>query len=116
MLWQLFGTTNQLMAGLALLAVTIYLMRRGKPTAYTAVPMAFILASTLLAMVSNLLDFWSSRDLMLLITGGTVLVLALWLVVEAWLAVGRHRKHPVIEGMEVEFKKDTAQPKPANAI
>ena len=115
-LWQLFGTTNQLMAGLALLAVTIYLMRRGKPTAYTAVPMVFILASTLLAMVSNLLDFWSSRDLMLLITGGTVLVLALWLVVEAWLAVGRHRKHPVIEGMEVEFKKDTAPPKPANAI
>ena len=34
-LFQLFGTTNQLLAGLALLAVTIYLVRRGKPTVYT---------------------------------------------------------------------------------
>ena len=29
-LWQLFGATNQLMAGLALLAITVYLLRRGK--------------------------------------------------------------------------------------
>ena len=30
MLWSLFGTTNQLMAGLALLTITIYLVRRGE--------------------------------------------------------------------------------------
>ncbi len=29
-LWRLFGTTNQLLAGLALLAVTLYLVKRGK--------------------------------------------------------------------------------------
>ncbi|NIS00412.1 MAG: hypothetical protein GWN99_04955, partial [Gemmatimonadetes bacterium] len=38
-LWQLFGTTNQLLAGLALLAVTVYLFRRGKPLGYTLIPM-----------------------------------------------------------------------------
>ena len=38
-LWQLFGTTNQLLAGLALLAITVYLLRRGKPLVYTLVPM-----------------------------------------------------------------------------
>jgi carbon starvation protein len=115
-LWQLFGTTNQLMAGLALLAVTIYLMRRGKPIAYTAVPMVFIFVSTVWAMVSNLLEFWSSREWILLITGGAVLVLALWLVVEACLAVGRYRKHPVLDGVEVEFQQDTALPRPAAVI
>ena len=115
-LWQLFGTTNQLMAGLALLAVTIYLMRRGKPLAYTAVPMAFMLVSTLWAMTSNLLDFWANRQLLLLLTGGAVLVLALWLVVEACLAVRRYRQQPVIEDIEVEFQEASALATPAGVI
>ena len=57
-LFQLFGTTNQLMAGLALLAITVYLLRRGKPLIYTLVPMLFMLVSTLSAMSSNLIGFW----------------------------------------------------------
>ena len=56
-LWQLFGTTNQLMAGLALLAITVYLLRRGKPLVYTLLPMAFMLVSTVSAMSMNLVEF-----------------------------------------------------------
>ena len=59
-LWQLFGTTNQLLAGLALLAVTLYLLRRGRPLVYTAAPMVFMLLSTLTVMSTNLADFWSA--------------------------------------------------------
>ena len=102
-LWQLFGTTNQLLAGLALLAITIYLLRRGKSLAYTAVPMGFMLVSTLTAMASNLLNFWSAGHWLLFLTGGTIFALALWLIVEAWLAVRRFRQRPVLEGLEVEF-------------
>ena len=102
-LFQLFGTTNQLLAGLALLAVTIYLLRRGKPTVYTGVPMAFMLLSTLTAMVGNLWEFWTTAQWMLLVTGGVIFTLAIWLTVEAWIAVRRFRRRPVIEGLEVEF-------------
>ena len=107
MLWQLFGTTNQLLAGLALLAVTIYLLRRGKPVVYTLVPMAFMLASTLSAMGTNLIDFWSTGQLALLFTGAVVLVLAIWLTLEAGLAVRRYRRNPVRDGLEVQFEPAT---------
>ena len=86
-LWQLFGTTNQLLAGLALLAVTLYLLRRGRPLVYTAAPMVFMLLSTLTVMSTNLAGFWNAGQWLLLATGATIFTLAVWLVVEAALAL-----------------------------
>ena len=105
-LWQLFGTTNQLLAGLALLAITLYLLRRGKPLVYTAAPMGFMLASTLTVMGTNLVGFWTAGQWLLLATGATVFTLAVWLVVEAALAVARFRRNPVLDGLEVVFRKE----------
>ena len=107
-LWTLFGTTNQLMAGLALLAVTLYLLRRGKSIVYTAVPMAFMLVSTMVAMASALGDFWRARDWLLLITGGVLFVIGIWLSVEAIAAVRRYRREPVVESLDVQFEEDPA--------
>jgi carbon starvation protein len=45
--WSLFGSSNQLLAALALLAVTVWLRRRGRSVWYTLVPMVFMLAMTL---------------------------------------------------------------------
>ena len=103
-LWQLFGTTNQLLAGLALLAVTMYLLRRGRPVAYTGAPMLFMLASTLTVMGVNLVGFWTARQWLLFATGATIFTLALWLAAETAIAVRRFRQHPVIEGRDVELR------------
>jgi len=105
-LWQLFGTTNQLMAGLALLAVTLYLLRRGKPILYTLLPMLFMLVSTLSAMLSKLRDFWNAGEWVLLLTGAVLFVGAIWLTVEAWLAVRRYRREPPVESLEVQFASE----------
>ena len=105
-LWQLFGTTNQLMAGLALLAITVYLLRRGKPVIYTLVPMAFMIISAVSAMGTNLLEFWVNRQWTLFATGATIFALGIWLMAEAWLAIRRYRQHPVVERLEVEFVSD----------
>ena len=104
-LWQLFGTTNQLLAGLALLAVTLYLLRRGKPLVYTAAPMVFMLLSTLTVMSANLTGFWSAGQWLLLAPAATIFTLAVWLVVEAALAVVRFRRNPVLDGLEVVFRE-----------
>jgi len=106
-LWQLFGTTNQLLAGLALLTITVYLLRRGKPLVYTLVPMLFMLVSSMSAMVSNLIAFWTSHQWILLATDAVIFFLALWLAVESALAVLRFRRRPVTEGFEVEFETAT---------
>ena len=93
-----------LLRWLALLAITTYLLRRGKPLVYTLVPMVFMLVSTLSAMGSNLIDFWRQGEVILLGTGGGVIfVLAVWLTLEAWVAVRRYRRRPVVEDLEVQF-------------
>lgn len=102
-LWQLFGTTNQLLAGLALLAITLYLFQRRKPIRYTFLPMVFIFTATLTAMVMNLIEFWKQGILVLLITGGVLFILAVWLTIEAALAVRRYRNEPPVETLEVRF-------------
>ena len=103
-LWQLFGTTNQMLAGLALLAITVYLLRRGKPIVYTLAPMLLILVSTLSAMSINLAEFWTDAQWTLLVTGTAILVLAVWLAVEAWIAVRRFRRGGATEPLEVSFR------------
>ena len=109
-LWQLFGTTNQMLAGLALLAITVYLLRRGKPIVYTLAPMLLVLVSTLSAMSINLTEFWTDAQWTLLVTGTAILVLAVWLAVEAWIAVRRFRRGGETEPLEVGFRPAPGAP------
>jgi carbon starvation protein len=91
-LWSLFGTTNQLLAGLTLTLVSLYLRGKGRPAWPTAIPAVFMLASTLVAMVVNLGTFapgGPKEDPVLLAVGGALLLLGSWLLVEAFLALRR---------------------------
>jgi carbon starvation protein len=51
-IWPVFGTANQLLAGLGLLIVTVWVRRQGKPVAWVAVPMIFMFAITLTSLVT----------------------------------------------------------------
>jgi carbon starvation protein len=86
-LWPLFGTTNQLTAGLSLLVVTLFLLRLQRPIWVTAIPMAFVLVMTTWAMVLNLIRYWTESHALLLGVGGAIFVLELWLVFEAIVAI-----------------------------
>ncbi|NWF94218.1 MAG: hypothetical protein HXY46_15060 [Syntrophaceae bacterium] len=50
-LWVLFGGANQLMASLALMLVTAYLMSEGRPAAYAFYPMIFMFVTTVAALL-----------------------------------------------------------------
>jgi carbon starvation protein len=82
-LWPLFGTTNQLTAGLSLLVITIFLMRMKRNIWVTVVPMAFLLFMTTWAMIGNLIRYWTESQAALLGVGAAVFVLELWLILEA---------------------------------
>jgi carbon starvation protein len=49
--WTLFGTSNQLLAGLTLLSITVWLRRSGRPYWFTLAPMAFVMTVTLWSLV-----------------------------------------------------------------
>jgi carbon starvation protein len=85
-LWALFGTTNQLTAGLSLLIVTIFLLKLRRNIWVTVIPMGFLLFMTTWAMIGNLVRYWTDSQALLLAVGGAIFVLELWLIFEAVLA------------------------------
>ncbi len=78
--WPVFGSTNQLLAGLALLVVYVWQKRKGKKTFFILVPMIFMLSMTLWALTQLIYQSgFSSIGIISII----LLMMAIILVVEA---------------------------------
>jgi carbon starvation protein len=88
-LWELFGTTNQILAALGLLAVSLFLYRMRKPVVYTLIPMIAMMIMTVTAMILKLKANLAARHWPLLVVGAIILILVVWLVVESVLAFRR---------------------------
>jgi carbon starvation protein len=83
-LWPLFGATNQLLAGLALLVVTVYLARKKVAIVYTFIPMIFMIFMTGWAMLINLNKFYASANWLLFCIGFATIVLEIWMIIESF--------------------------------
>jgi carbon starvation protein len=55
-LWPAFGSSNQLLASLALIAVSIWLVNKGKNAIFTVIPAIFMMVTTLYSLVVLLID------------------------------------------------------------
>jgi carbon starvation protein len=85
-LWPLFGATNQLLAGLALMVATFYLWRRNKLIAVVALPGLIMLLIPGWAMTYSLVYQWiPNRNWILTAFGISILLLQFWILVEAVL-------------------------------
>jgi len=82
-LWPVFGTTNQLLAGLALMVITVYLFRKGKGAVYTFIPMVFMMFVTGWAGIVGLKNFIGKQDWLLTGISGAIMLLEVWLIIEA---------------------------------
>ena len=96
-LWQLFGTSNQLLGGLALLLASVYLYSRNKNPLYTLIPMILILNLSLIAMGENMIKFTRMPGAHLLfIVNGILMVLTGWLSIEGILAARRFKNNKIV--------------------
>jgi len=86
-LWTLFGTTNQILAGLTLLTVTIYLYRKRKPILYTLLPMLLVLGATIAGMVMGISGAVENEQWIVAAVGAGIFLLAGWVLLEALLVV-----------------------------
>jgi carbon starvation protein len=87
MLWPVFGTSNQLLAGLVLLVTTLYLLKTRKPVWITLVPMIFMVIISSWGMVYNILDFTGKGQLHLSGVSILLLMFEIWMIVESILVV-----------------------------
>ena len=89
--WPIFGTSNQLLASLTLLAVSVWLIKTGRNAIFTLIPMAFMLVMTLWSLVLQIVPWLKavssgaavSPDVTISgVCGAVLLVLSVWLLVE----------------------------------
>lgn len=92
LIWPLFGTTNQLLAGLTLLVITVMLVRRRAPTFYTLAPLVFLLVMTLAALLLQLKSFYLQGNWFLLGLDLVVLVAAVLVTLECVAALRRQKR------------------------
>ncbi len=91
-LWPLFGACNQLLAGLALMISTVYLAKKGKPIKYTLIPMIFMIIMTGWGMIHNIKNFAAASDWLLFIIAIIIMVLELWMIVEASRTISKSKQ------------------------
>jgi len=92
-LWPLFGAVNQLLAGLALLVLTIYLKQKRAGLSYliAAIPALIILVVTIWAIFLNEFSYWHSGHGLLVFINAIVFVLAIWMVIEGLIVIFRSK-------------------------
>ena len=107
-LWQLFGAANQLMAGLALLIVTVWLVSERRPAWYAGVPGVFMYITTMAAILVTFYNqipalnaALAKGNIVAIIGAWTMLILAALLFIaaafigyEGWMAFNRWRAAP----------------------
>lgn len=91
LIWPLFGTSNQLLAGITLLLISIWLRNQGRNAVFTAIPGIFLLFMTIYAMVQQVFFDWMGVDWLgghskfqplLFVLGVLILVFAIWVLIE----------------------------------
>lgn len=96
LIWPLFGTTNQLMAGLTLSVVVIILTQLRRPTWPVLIPLVFVTFMSLWAAVLQLRTFLDAGNWLLLVLDVIIICCAIWVIVEAFTAITKARKAPAV--------------------
>jgi carbon starvation protein len=91
-IWPLFGTTNQLLAGLTLLVISVILVKQGRPSRYTLGPMAFVTGMALLAALYQLWSLYTTGQYFLVALDLLIVVAAVFVALEAVSALVRERQ------------------------
>ncbi|MDD5660532.1 MAG: carbon starvation protein A [Candidatus Omnitrophica bacterium] len=79
-IWPIFGATNQLLAGLVLMVIAVWLKKKGKHVWFVVIPMVFMLVMTLWALLLVIIQYKLS---FVGFIGAIILFLALLLILEA---------------------------------
>ncbi|MFC7375648.1 carbon starvation protein A [Brachybacterium sp. GCM10030267] len=92
LIWPLFGTTNQLLAGLTLAILAVMLTRKRRPVLPVMIPLLFVLFVSVYALLIQLGGFLAEGNWLLLIMDIVILIAAVWVIVESAIALNRARR------------------------
>lgn len=91
-IWPLFGATNQILASLTLLVVSVLLIKLGRPARYTLIPMIFVLIMAFYAGLIQLVGFYNESNYLLMGLDFVVLVVSVLVMLEAVSVIMKYRR------------------------
>ena len=86
-LWPIFGASNQMLAALTLMILTLYFWQRNRPILLLIFPMFFIMAITITVLIVKLQTFYAQGNPLLFIINLIMIGLIFWMIIEAMLVV-----------------------------
>ena len=92
LIWPLFGTTNQLLAGLTLLVVSIMLVKLRRRYIFTLVPMVFVTSMSFFAALYQLWDLFTSGQYLLAGLDLVIVIASIFVLLESASAFTRERR------------------------
>jgi carbon starvation protein len=90
-IWPLFGSTNQILAAMTLLVLSVMLIKLGRPARYTLVPMIFVMVTSCWAAILKLKEFWLAGNWLLVTIDIVVLVTSVMVMLEAAAVIVKFR-------------------------
>jgi carbon starvation protein len=91
-LWPLFGSTNQILAGMTLLVISVILIKLGRPSYYTLLPMLFVFSMSFMAACVTLLQFYRDGNYLLVVIDLIVIGTSLMVMLDAASAIVAYRR------------------------
>ena len=88
-LWPIFGMSNQMLAGLTLMVLSIYFYKKNKSILPVFIPMIFIFFITFMSLVLKSIDFYSS-NIILFFINVILICLVLWMIYEGFKSLKKN--------------------------
>ncbi|WP_102158486.1 carbon starvation CstA family protein [Zhihengliuella halotolerans] len=102
LIWPLFGTTNQILAGLTLSIVAVMLIRKRRPVLPALIPLTFVLVMSVIALFVQMGQFYAAGNWLLLVLDVIILIAAIWVIIEAVTAMNRARRAGPLSDLDEE--------------
>jgi carbon starvation protein len=95
-IWPVFGSANQLLAAIALLSITVWLSNLKLDFSFTLIPMLFMFAVTMTALVTLFYSNISNENYVLSIISVLLLVLAVILGIQAYQVLRKNGQTEIL--------------------
>ena len=90
-LWPIFGASNQMLAALTLMVLTLYFWQKNKPALALLIPMILVMLVTIVTLCLKAMEFYN-QNTTLFVINLFLIGLVLWMIVEGIIVFQKKRK------------------------
>ncbi|MED5412541.1 MAG: carbon starvation protein A [Pseudomonadota bacterium] len=84
LIWPVFGATNQILASMTLIVLSVYLMKLGRPAKNLLIPLCFILVMATWAGIWYIISYVNSGQWLLVVIQSAVIISSIFIILESW--------------------------------